>query len=377
MLKLPAVVCDHGTGFTKLGFAGQQLPSFMFPTCVTKSANSFLSDLTYKSGQDAVDSGQNLIYPLQNGIIQNWDALQQLQFDCFNKFLHITPQEHEIILTEPPMNAPENRERLSEIMFESFNFKGMFIGAQALFAIFSKAWDKSNLEQTGICLDIGDGVSHVIPVYEGYVMQHAVQSVPIAGKAITQFVQDMLSRREKIQTDLQQKIAKIVKEKYCYCANQALAMEFMDFQPINNQNICGVNIDIGQEAFIAPEIFFDPSIYSKIHDQSIAQIVFNSIQHCPIDCRKTMYENIYLSGGSTILKGFSQRLQNDIQAIVDSKNLRGITVNVKSHSLQRTAVFSGASIFGSKPEFKDVVLSKQRYDEEGKNSAREFPLAKK
>lgn len=74
------------------------------------------------------------------------------------------------------------------------------------------------------------------------------------------------------------------------------------------ETICNTKIDLGPEMFLAPEIFFDPSIYNQQYNQSIAQIVFDAIQDCPIDCRKVMYSNVYLSGGSTIMKGFAERL---------------------------------------------------------------------
>ena len=162
---------------------------------------------------------------------------------------------------------------------------------------------------------------------------------------------DALRQREKLpNTNLPQKIAKLVKESACYCCQQPLSQEFQQFKPIIGQKFLDTTIDIGPEAFLGPEIFFDPNIYLANPCKSIAQIVFDSIQECPIDCRRRMYSNVFLSGGSTILRGFAERLRSDVQNILNQKKISS-KVTVKQHDLQRTAVFSGASLFASLPNY--------------------------
>lgn len=261
------VICDHGTGYTKLGFAGQKLPSFIIPTVTTNDKpknNKLLNDLDYLSADAALDSGRTLCYPITQGQILYWDQLEQYEHDCFYNYLHIDPRLHNILLTEPPMNTPENREQLAELMFEVFGFKGMFIATQALLAIISKAWDDVNkLSYTGICLDIGDGVSHAIPVYECYTIDNAIKSVPIAGRVLTTFISDIIMKREKLpNTNMNNKIARQIKETLCYCQQGNFVDEFNNFKPILGHDILGTKVDIGPETFIAPEIFFDPNIYS-------------------------------------------------------------------------------------------------------------------
>ena len=69
------------------------------------------------------------------------------------------------MLTEPPLNTPENREYLAEMMFESFNVPGMSIQVQAVCALASN-WvnDSRPKSLTGVVIDSGDGVTHVVPV---------------------------------------------------------------------------------------------------------------------------------------------------------------------------------------------------------------------
>jgi actin-related protein 3 len=98
------------------------------------------------------------------------------------------PEEHNFILTEPPMNPPENREKLAEIFFETFNAKGLYIGVQAILALYSDSQSQklSNRDSlTGTVLDSGDGVTHVIPVADGFVIGSCIKHIPLAGRDMT------------------------------------------------------------------------------------------------------------------------------------------------------------------------------------------------
>lgn len=85
---------------------------------------------------------------------------------CIFKYLRAEPEDHHFLLTEPPLNTPENREYIAEIMFESFNVPGLYIAVQAVLAL-AASWTSRAIEDrtlTGIVVDSGDGVTHVIPV---------------------------------------------------------------------------------------------------------------------------------------------------------------------------------------------------------------------
>ncbi|KAM9906082.1 hypothetical protein OXX79_001768, partial [Metschnikowia pulcherrima] len=160
----PAVVMDNGTGLTKLGFAGNDSPSFVFPTAIATStstgkggkgsgsANSFLSnkrgleDLDFFIGDEALSaaSGPNysLSYPIRHGQIENWDHMERFWENSIFKYLRCEPEDHYFLLTEPPLNPPENRESTAEIMFESFNCSGLYIAVQAVLAL-AASWTSS------------------------------------------------------------------------------------------------------------------------------------------------------------------------------------------------------------------------------------------
>jgi actin-related protein 3 len=105
-------------------------------------------------------------YPVRHGLVEDWDLMERFLQQCIFKYLRAEPEDHYFLLTEPPLNTPENREYTAEIMFESFNVSGLYIAVQAVLAL-AASWTAKNVEErnlTGIVVDSGDGVTHVIPV---------------------------------------------------------------------------------------------------------------------------------------------------------------------------------------------------------------------
>jgi actin-related protein 3 len=279
-------------------------------------------------------------------------------------------------------------------MFESFNCAGLYIAVQAVLAL-AASWTSSKVTDrslTGTVIDSGDGVTHVIPVAEGYVIGSSIKSIPVAGRDITYFVQSLL--RDRGEPDSSLKTAEKVKEEYCYVSPD-IVKEFAryDREPdrflkhtVTAPNGRSVNIDIGYERFLAPEIFFNPEIYSSDFLTPLPEVVDTVIQTSPIDVRRGLYKNIVLSGGSTMFKDFGKRLQRDVKALVDGRiagseersgsHMRssGVEVNVISHKRQRYAVWYGGSLMASTPEFYNVSHSRADYEEYGPSLVRRFSV---
>ncbi|CAK9787449.1 putative actin-like protein 3 [Cutaneotrichosporon oleaginosum] len=429
MSRLPPLVIDNGTGYTKMGFAGNSEPSFVFPTVIaTKDAASTSSsstgrrpappvaakpghlaskrgieDLDFFIGDEAVANSKtySLHYPIRHGMINNWDQMERFWEQSIFKYLRAEPEDHYVLLTEPPLNPPENRENTAEIMFESFNVAGLYIAVQAVLAL-AASWTSSKVTErtlTGVVIDSGDGVTHTIPVAEGYVIGSSIKHVPIAGRDITSFVQQLLRDRgesAQIPPEDQLRVAEKIKEDYTYVC-QDIVKEFRkyDADPYKyfarfsgEHSVTGrkYELDVGYERFLAPEIFFNPEIYSSDFLTPLPEVVDTVIQTSPIDVRRGLYKNIVLSGGSTMYKDFGRRLQKDLKTIVDSRislsedrsgNLMrssGVEVNVISHKRQRYAVWYGGSLMASLPEFYNVSHSRADYEEYGPSLVRRFSV---
>lgn len=419
---------DNGTGLTKLGFAGNDSPSFVFPTAIATrggsgpggaapsrpSKPSFLSgsggsggnlaqkrgteDLDFYIGDEALaqtsgsSSSYGINYPIKHGQIENWDHMERFWQESIFKYLRVEPEDHHFLLTEPPLNPPENRENTAEIMFESFNCQGLYIAVQAVLAL-AASWISSKSKDrslTGTVIDSGDGVTHVIPVAEGYVIGSAIKNIPIAGRDITSFVQTLL--RDRNEPDSSLLTAQRVKENYSYVC-QDIVQEFNKYDKdpekfrkyvVDYPNKPSVTVDVGYEQFLAPEIFFNPELVSSDFLTPLPEVVDTVIQQSPIDVRRGLYKNIVLSGGSTMFTNFGRRLQRDIKSLVDDRIQRsekksgarsgGLEVQVISHKKQKHAVWYGGSLLAATADFSTYVHTKADYEEFGSSIARRYQI---
>lgn len=406
-MDLPACVIDNGTGYTKMGFAGNSEPQYIVPSAIAvkESAkvggnvnvrNRSIDDLDFFIGDEALQKpNYSTKYPIRHGMVEDWDLMEKFWEQCIFKYLRAEPEDHYFLLTEPPLNLPENREYTAEIMFESFNVPGIYIAVQAVLAI-AASWttrDVGSRTLTGCVVDSGDGVTHVIPVVDGYVIGSCIKHIPIAGRDITFFIQQLLREREQgIPPEQSMEVAKAIKERYSYvCPDIVTEFKKYDTDPskwlkkyegINEITKKEFGIDVGYERFLGPEIFFHPEFCNADYRTPISEVVDTVISGCPIDTRRGLYKNIVLSGGSTMFKDFGRRLGRDIKRTVNyrlklSEELSGgklkptpIETNVVSHHMQRYAVWFGGSLLASTPEFYEVCHTKAQYDEYGPSICR-------
>lgn len=402
-----------GTGLTKLGFAGNDSPSWVFPTAIStrvsgsdssKSGSSKFNNVSIKRGMEDLDffigeealeaakgPSYSLSYPIRHGQVENWDHMERFWENSIFKYLKCEPEDHYFLMTEPPLNPPENRENIAEVMFESFNCAGLYIAVQAVLAL-AASWTSSKVQDrslTGTVIDSGDGVTHVIPVAEGYVIGSAIKNIPIAGRDITLFIQTLLRERGELDTSL--RTAEKIKQEFCYVCPD-IVKEFNKFdshpdkfaQYIVETVRQPITVDVGYERFLAPEIFFSPEIASSDFLTPLPIVVDDVIQGSPIDVRKNLYRNIVLSGGSTMFKDFGRRLQRDIKSLVNERvqqserlsgaKSSGVEVQVISHKRQKNAVWFGGSLLAQTAEFKSYCHTKQDYDEYGPSIVRNFSL---
>jgi len=410
--RLPACVIDVGTGYSKLGYASNKEPQFIIPSAIavketakvgddaSRRVTRGVEDLDFFIGDEAMDAkGYAVKYPVRHGMVEDWDLMEKFMEQCIFKYLRCEPEDHYFLLTEPPLNTPENREYTAEIMFESFNIPGLYIAVQAVLSL-AASWTRRAIGErtlTGVVIDSGDGVTHVIPVAEGYVIGSCIKHIPIAGRSITSFIQTLLREREiGIPPEQSLETAKAIKERYCYvCPDIAKEFNKFDFDPnkyikkylaANSVTKKEFEIEVGYERFLGPEIFFHPEFANPDFTAPISETVDEVVQNCPIDVRRALYKNIVLSGGSTMFKDFGKRLERDLKRSVSGRlkvteELSGgrlkptpIEVQVISHQMQRYAVWFGGSMLASTPEFYQVCHTKAQYDEFGPSICRHNPV---
>lgn len=358
------IVCDNGSGMVKCGFSGDDAPRSVFPSIVgrpkTEQAMLGAARKDWFVGDDAQAKRGILTirYPIEHGIVTNWDDMEKIWHYTFYNEMRVNPEEHNVLLTEAPMNPKQNRERMTSIMFETFNVPAMYVGIQAVLSLYSSG------RTTGIVLDSGDGVTHTVPIYEGYSLPHAIMRVDMAGRDMTEHLMKLLMEVGRtFQTSAEKEIVRSIKEQLTYVAldfeeemtNWSKTPQEKDFELPD-----GEILKVGSQMFRCPEALFKPSMIGLEAD-GFHDMTYKSINKCDIDVRRDLYGNIVLSGGTTMFKGLPQRLEKEIGNLAPS----AIKPKVVAPPERKYSVWIGGSILSSLTTFQNQWVLKREYDEAG------------
>jgi actin-related protein len=219
---------------------------------------------------------------------------------------------------------------------------------------------------TGIVCDSGDGVTHTVPIYEGFSIPHAVSRIQLAGRDLTTFMAKLLKERGyEFNSSAELEIVRDIKEKTCFVAldYEASLKQAQDSSSLemNYELPDGKIITIGSERFRCPEYLFKPLEMNGKELSSVQDLTYTSIQECDVDVRRDLYQNIILSGGTTMFEGIGERLLKEIE----NRAPKQVSVKVIASPDRRYAVWRGGSTLTSLSTFAGMWITKEDYDEHG------------
>jgi len=361
--EMQAVVLVPGSGFVQAGFAGDDAPRAVFPSLVGRCKHAGVMVGMDQKDAYVGDEAQSkrgvltLKYPIERGIVTNWDDMEKLYHHTFYNELRVAPEEHSVLLACPPNNPKASTERAVQMMFETFNVPALYVEHGPVLELYASG------RTTGLVVSIGEDGFHAVPIYEGYALPHATLSGTVGGRHLTQFAGKIMTERGySFTTAAERDIIRDVKEKLCYVA--------MDFDEEMRQGSSSIEktyelpdgqiITVGNERFRVPEVFFAPSMLG-CEEKGIQDMAFQAIMKCDVDIRKDLYSNIVIAGGSTLFPGFAERLQKELIALAPST----MRVKVIAPPERKYSSWIGGSILASLSTFQPMWITKEDYDEVG------------
>lgn len=359
-------VIDNGSGVVKAGFSGEDAPRAIFPSIIGRPKNPGVIIGVEAKDEYIGDEAQQkrgvlkISYPIAHGIINDWDDMEKIWNHTFYVELRVSPDEHPVLLTEAPLNPKINREKMTQIMFETFNVPCLYVAIQAVLSLYSAG------RTTGIVCDSGDGVTHTVPIYEGFSIPHAVSRIQLAGRDLTTFMAKLLKERGyEFNSSAEMEIVRDIKEKTSFVAldYEAALKQAQDSSSLemNYELPDGKIITIGSERFRCPEYLFKPLEMNGKELNSVQDLTYTSIQECDVDVRRDLYQNIILSGGTTMFEGIGERLLKEIE----NRAPKQVSVKVIASPDRRYAVWRGGSTLTSLSTFAGMWITKEDYDEHG------------
>jgi len=355
------VVIDNGSGMIKAGFSGDDWPKATFPTIIGMPRNRFtgaaLEDVYVGDAAQAKRELLNLKWPMEDGLVTDWDAMEKVWYHVLMVELKAVPDQHGVVTTEPSVTSKKYREKMTEVMMESFNLQGYHVVTDAVMTMYASS------KTDGLAVTAGHDSTYVLPVSCGFAMKPLARRFHTSGRHLTDFMKKLLNERgHNLTTYEDEQIAKAIKEKYCFIAEdfQEELEKSGDANMEKYELPDGKVIDFSSERFRCPEALFQPELLGK-DDPGLHHFIYNTVMREGIDEKEKYFSNIVLAGGCTMFSGIKERLQKELNALAKPE----IAVDVTAAEHRKFLPFLGASIYSSLPNFKNMWITRKDYQDEG------------
>ncbi|KAM8953129.1 actin-related protein T3 [Pelodytes ibericus] len=362
---LPAVVIDNGSGLIKIGFSGEKEPRFSYSNIIGRAKSKPIligaGQRDYYIGEEAqVRRGVlSIKYPVEHGVVTSWDDMELIWRHVYQNDLKMNSGERPALVTEAPLNPLTNREKMIAIFFDELGVPATYVAIQAVLALYSSG------RTTGCVVDSGDGVTHTVPIFEGYCLPHAVLRLDLGGRDLTDYLMRILNESSiSLVSTAEREIVKEIKEMICYVAFDIDIEMSKGPQEVEKDYRLpdGKIVRIHNQRFRCPETLFAPNNIG-MEAPGIDKLCFNTIMKCDIDLRAHFYSNVIMSGGSSLFAGIGERMAKELVKLVPED----CAVKVFTPPERMFSVWMGGSILSSLSAFQQMWITQAEYSEVGPN----------
>ncbi|XP_004759684.1 actin-85C-like isoform X1 [Mustela putorius furo] len=363
------LVCDYGSGFSKVGFSGMEAPRAVFPTILGKLRHDnllvgmeeedwFIGDEAQKRRREL-----NLQCPVSRATVTNWDNMEKIWHHSFYQVLCIAPEQHPLMVTEPPSNPMSSKEKMSQILFETFNVPALHLANQGVLSLYASG------QTSGTTIESGEGMTYFVPIIDGCPLHQSTIQMDIAGQDLTLYLLQLLTDSgHSLVSRGDWEYIRDIKEKCCYVASDFKKEKMKASSPSYARKFQlpdGQEITLGPEKFLCPEGLFQADLMGR-NSLGIHMKAFRSVSSCSPALWKILFGHMVLSGGTGCCPGLRFRLQREIAALVSP------TINVKVSSCPSSihSAWLGGSILSSLSTFKDMWVTNKEYKDIGASIVR-------
>ncbi|MFX1275702.1 MAG: actin, cytoplasmic 2 [Promethearchaeota archaeon] len=361
------VVLDIGQFSSKIGFAGEDSPSNVFYTIVGKPKYQNLS------AQDGIKQEQELyvgaeiqslglfkiISPIKNGTIVDWDYFEKI-IDYIFYNLRVDPTLVNVLYSIHPLFPSEELKKLFEFFLERYQCMAFYPVLDSQLTLYSGGF------QTGLIIELGDSSTRIVPIYEGYKLNHAIKILEMGGRVLTKHMEKILgSIGFSVDSSIRKELVRVLKERACFVSLD-YKEDLRRYEQYSKQFSLpdGSVITLDKERFMLTEALFDPSMVN-LEEVSLPKAIINSIEECDLDIRPKLLNNIFLSGGSSMFPNLKSRIYKELELELARRKKKDQAVKIIAPRERTFSVWIGGSILATIPEFADNWVTRAKYFRDG------------
>ena len=356
--KKPYIIIDNGSYMIKSGFSNYNSPRYCFRNCLgyPKNKDFYYKDYYIGNQMKGQMCALRLDYPIKDGVIQNWDSMEKIWGYLFKDQLSVDPSQYGIILTQPLMNSKDEKERMAQIMFETFDIPSLYLA----YSIDLSAY--GSLKRSGLFIDLGANSTQISAILDCAPIPYKFERLYFGGNAITDYLFDLFHRNSKMfYNDKNKSSVEYIKEEACYVALD-FDYEKKSVEPFTFSLPDNKDITVMDERIKATEAIFYPSLINKDNDLGLHKICNKIIESCG-DNKKELYNCINISGGNSLFEGLRERLEKEIKNIAKYDDQEEVRVNKSENG--KFTVWMGGKILSEVSTFENLLITKEMYEESG------------
>jgi actin, other eukaryote len=301
-----------------------------------------------------------LQFPVENGIVTNWDDMEKIWHHAFYNECRLAPEEHPVLLADYELNTVQAREKATQIMFETFNVPSLRLAPQSQLSLYAAGME------TGLVVDCGHSSTRIVPVLQGSPIQNAIQVLSLGGANIADYMMKILVETGYCFTSnsTEREMIKDIVQKTAFVSTN-LSVD-MQLGPDDRRHETvyelpdGNVITLCQQRYMAPEILFQPAL-AGFSSYGLGELIHSVITRCEPLMRAAMYANIVLCGGVAVIPNMAARVKLELGLLAPA----GTLINVSVHADAAESVWRGGVQLAQSKYFQDQAIQKDKYDEYG------------